>query len=99
MAGEIGVEFQDKTLRELVDMRHGAWNKVSALMAILAEINRNPEKKREPFLPADFHPFQERPKRQPDIVCKKGNWPKIEKLISKRPPDVQDNRTTQRLLF
>ena len=83
IAGEIGVEFRDKTLRELVDMRHGAWERTSHVMWLLAEINRNSKEQSEPFTPADFHPFKTKPKKKPDIMCGKGNWPMIEVLTKK----------------
>jgi hypothetical protein len=83
IAGEIGVEFRDKTLRELLDMRYGAWEKASSVMCLLANINRDSKAKPEPFNLSDFHPMREKVKRQPDIMCGKGSWPKIEKLAKK----------------
>lgn len=38
------------------------WNTVSVLWALLAEINRDAKKKKEPFEPADIHPYLEKPK-------------------------------------
>ena len=47
------------TLRELVDMtqarQRDAWNHTASVMALLANVNRDPKKGR-PFKPADFHP-------------------------------------------
>ena len=36
-----------------------AWNHTSAILALLANVHRDP-KKRRPFRPEDFHPFKRR---------------------------------------
>ena len=52
------------TLRELVWMADGAqrerWSRTSSMMALIANVNRNPKKTRG-FRPADFDPFAEKP--------------------------------------
>jgi hypothetical protein len=48
------------TLRELAAMaearRRFTWGAVSSVMALLANLNRNPKKRSRPFTPADFDP-------------------------------------------
>ena len=51
------------TLAELADMAEARledeWNHTSALLALLANVNRDP-KKHGPYRPEDFHPFRRR---------------------------------------
>jgi hypothetical protein len=50
------------TLRELVAMAEGRirenWNHTAQLMALTANINRDPKRKPKPYSPADFHPME-----------------------------------------
>lgn len=43
------------------------WNHTSAILAMLANINRDPKKGR-PLTPADFHPIQGRKKQEPVVL-------------------------------
>lgn len=57
------------TLRELVWMvdarRRDEWQHTSAVLAMLANVHRNPKKKPQPFTPAEFNPLvTERKKAQ-----------------------------------
>lgn len=49
------------TLRELVWMvdacRRDEWQHTSAVLAMLANVHRNPKKKPQPFTPAEFNPL------------------------------------------
>ncbi len=60
------------TLRELLAMAHArqrdAWNHTATLLAMLANVNRDPKKGRA-FKPADFHPIpaSERPAPGPPL--------------------------------
>lgn len=58
----IPVDPRPFTLRELLWMAEGsqkaAWSRTSAMMAMHANINRDPKKSR-PFKPSDFDPFRE----------------------------------------
>ena len=60
LAGAIGVDPGGLTLRELLWMSEGAgrdaWSRASNLMALLANINRDP-KKSKVFKPTDFNPY------------------------------------------
>ena len=62
LAGVVGIEPGQLTLRELVWMAEGVnqdhWNHTSAILAMLANVNRDPKKGRA-FKPADFHPIPE----------------------------------------
>jgi hypothetical protein len=37
-----------------------AWEHTSALLSMLANVNRNPKKRSKPFSPAEFNPFGQR---------------------------------------
>ncbi|MCE9618431.1 MAG: hypothetical protein K8R92_00795 [Planctomycetes bacterium] len=45
------------------------WDHTASLMAVLAEINRNNEERKQPFTMMDFHPkhLQQRPVEKPTI--------------------------------
>jgi hypothetical protein len=43
------------------------WDHTSALLAMTAEINRDPKKRRKPFLPSDFNPYEAKADRSLDI--------------------------------
>lgn len=34
------------------------WGRMSSLMALIANVNRDPKKKRQPYKPRDFDPWQ-----------------------------------------
>ena len=40
--------------------RQDQWSHTAALMALIANVHRNPKKRSRPYLPADFHPLIER---------------------------------------
>jgi hypothetical protein len=45
-----------------------AWGHTSAIMALIANVNRDPTKKSEPFRVSDFNPYVTKPKTsKPDI--------------------------------
>jgi hypothetical protein len=52
------------TLRKLIWMaearRRDAWDHTANLMALTANINRDPKQRREPFTAGEFHPFGDR---------------------------------------
>ena len=37
--------------------RRDAWDRTAALLAMLANVNRDDSKRSQPFSPADFHPL------------------------------------------
>jgi hypothetical protein len=49
-----------------------AWNHTSSMMALMANVNRDPKKGRA-FTPADFNPFFEKTSRPDVIVVTKEN--------------------------
>ena len=63
MAGVIGIDPGPLTLRELLLMAEARsehnWAHTSALLALIANVNRDP-KKSKAYKPADFNPFSER---------------------------------------
>jgi hypothetical protein len=73
LAGILGVAPEPFTLRELIWMtdarRKEQWSHTSALMALVANVNRNPRKRSRPYSPIDFHPLVE---RIPTKQCKVG---------------------------
>ncbi len=34
------------------------WNRTASLLALLANIHRDPKRRAQPFAPADFHPYE-----------------------------------------
>ena len=64
-AGVLGVQPDPYTLRELVAMaearERSEWGRVSSLMALVANLLRDPHKGR-PLRPADFNPYVEQEK-------------------------------------
>ena len=53
------------TLRELVAMAEGrvreSWDHTSVVLALVANVHRDPRRRSDPFMPAEFHPY-ERPR-------------------------------------
>jgi len=41
-----------------------SWNHTSAILALIANVNRDPKKTR-PFVPADLNPFEQRSPNEP----------------------------------
>jgi hypothetical protein len=69
LAGIVGLNPGPFTLRELVWMADARqtddWNHTAALLALLANVHRDP-RKTHPFQPADFHPGVQRTQRPHD---------------------------------
>ncbi len=42
------------------------WARTSSLMALIANCNRDPKKRKKPFVPADFDPFR-KPVKPPKV--------------------------------
>jgi len=55
------------TLRELVAMAEGrvreSWDHTSVVLALVANVHRDPRRRSDPFMPAEFHPY-ERPRAE-----------------------------------
>lgn len=47
------------------------WDQTAILWALHANTNRDPEKKSEPFLPSDIHPYRTAADYQSNDDCKK----------------------------
>ena len=64
LAGIAGVDPGPLTLRELLWMvdasRQEQWSHTAALMALTANVHRNPKRRSSPYSPTDFHPLAER---------------------------------------
>ncbi|MCC9655284.1 hypothetical protein LOC70_05705 [Rhodopirellula sp. JC737] len=41
------------------------WRPASAIMAMIAEVNRDPKRRSEPYSPAEFHPLTQREAARP----------------------------------
>ena len=56
-----GVDPGPLTLRELVFMaqarQRSAWERTSWVLALIANVNRDPKRQPRPFRPADFDPY------------------------------------------
>jgi hypothetical protein len=61
LAGIVGVDPSKLTLRELVWMaearRRDQWSRTATLLAMTANVHRNPKKRPRPFSAAEFHPL------------------------------------------
>lgn len=44
-----------------------AWGRTAAILAMLAEVNRNPKARSKPFAPHEFNPYEFGKKRVPDF--------------------------------
>ncbi len=66
LAGIVGVDPGPLTLRELLWMtdarRNDQWSHTAAVMALTANVHRNPKKRSQPYTPAEFHPLVEQKK-------------------------------------
>ena len=69
----MGVDPNPLTLRELVWMvgarRQDQWSHTAAVMALVANVHRNPKKRSKPYSPTEFHPLVE---RKPVTIAKTG---------------------------
>ena len=67
LAGIVGVDPGPLTARELFFMAEGrsraAWERTSAIMALIANANRDRKRKPSPYKPDDFNPFAKKQKR------------------------------------
>ena len=70
-AGVVGIDPAALTLRELVAMtearEQSEWARMSALLALIANVNRDARKTRA-FKPSDFDPFAKREPVKNDIA-------------------------------
>jgi len=64
LAGILGLDPAPLTLRQLVWMvdarRQDQWSHTAAVMALTANVHRNPKRRSQPFSPAEFHPLLDR---------------------------------------
>jgi hypothetical protein len=85
----IGVEPGPFTLRELVWMAEGRgrdlWSHTSALLALIANVNRDPKKSR-PLKPADFNPHAASLRKAPGGPVIKTKDLGILRQVFVRPP-------------
>lgn len=69
----MGVDPNPLTLRELIWMvgarRQDQWSHTAAVLALTANVHRNPKKRSKPYSPAEFHPLVE---RKPVTIAKTG---------------------------
>lgn len=60
----LGIVPDPYTLRQLLLMSRAkareAWSHTAAVMALIANCNRDPKKRRQPWSPDDFHPLAKR---------------------------------------
>lgn len=64
LAGVLGIDPGPRTLRELVEMAEAkaeaAWTHTSAILCLVANVNRDPKQKPSPYVPDDFNPLARR---------------------------------------
>lgn len=77
LAGIVGIDPSQYTLRELVWLSHGRvfqeWTYVSSVLAMIANVNRDPQKTPRPFQLMDFHPLlteEEKREARPTVDIK-----------------------------
>ena len=70
LAGIVGIDPGPLTLRQLLWMAEArmrqTWSHTSSVLAMIANVNRDPKKKPSPFNPADFNPYGR--KRKPGVA-------------------------------
>ena len=70
LAGQVGIDPDAKTLRELWWMARGVWDIHSRILHALIEPNRDRNAQKQPYHPWDFHPFRDatKVKRDSDLL-------------------------------
>ena len=85
VAGIVGVDPEHLTLRRLLRMsearRKDEWNRLSQLLCLLANVNRDPKQRREPFTPAEFDPFRKAEETPKERVTGKVAWDVMQKVF------------------
>jgi hypothetical protein len=71
-----------------VDARQrAAWNHTAAMMALVANCNRDPKRRPRPFEPRDFHPMVDVRRRSPrGQVLTPQNFISVLGRLCRRPP-------------
>lgn len=64
------------------------WSHTSAVMALLANVHRDPKKKPSPYKPADFHPLLPR-KSERVVVGKQEGFRLLRQVFVKQPSKGQ----------
>jgi hypothetical protein len=84
LAGAIGIDPANLTLRELLWMSEGrgkdVWSRASNLMALIANCNRDP-KKSKVFKPSDFNPYCADTNKKEAVVLTKDNMNVLKKML------------------
>ncbi len=57
------------------------WNHTAAVLAMLANVNRDPKRRRRPFMPANFHPYEQGRQRRGGLRITSANIGVLEKLF------------------
>ena len=70
--------------------QHDAWNHTAAVLALIANVNRDPKRGR-PFKPADFHPALPNRQRRPSPPLK-GDITLLKTVFVDQRP-IQDQET------
>ena len=72
LAGGVGVDWRGLTLRQLWYMadgaQRGAWSIASAVMALIANCNRDSKSHPRPFTPDEFSPFADKNKKKKSAI-------------------------------
>lgn len=72
LAGGVGVDWRGLTLRQLWYMadgaQRGAWSIASAVMALIANCNRDSKSHPRPFTPDEFSPFADKNRKKKSAI-------------------------------
>lgn len=60
------------------------WSRTASVMWVLAEINRDPKRRRQPWTPDDFNPYSEAPRRKPAAVSVERLTDEIMRIAERR---------------
>lgn len=51
-----------------------AWSRTAAILSMLANANRDPQKRRQPFRPSDFNPYERQKTSAPAATITAANF-------------------------
>ena len=64
------------------------WDATSVVLAMMANVNRDPDKQPEPYLPREFNPYrQDDPEQEEEAPQSTGFWQKVSNLRVFEKPD------------
>jgi hypothetical protein len=68
------------------------WGRMASLMSLVANVNRDPRRRRQPFTPDDFNPYHER-RQKPAVV--KADFGVLKMIFCKNQPALPARRDSR----